>query len=160
MIAFAAHQKRLNKLSFVVMSASKCCLCISQLCRVWNVCVHVCTTTNWLFICCLIICSCIYIVVINCGWNNNVAVNIVACWHWNIERYTSSWLDIHSEFVSIIHVRCESLNRGKLMQSDRLFESVKAKVWVGRPIWFRPLKLNFSHNNRGPDSEWLYMQVK
>ncbi len=26
-----------------------------------------------------IICNCIYIVVINCGWNNNLAVKIVAC---------------------------------------------------------------------------------
>ncbi len=33
---------------------------------VWNnVCIHVCKTTNWWFI---IICNCIYIVVINCGW--------------------------------------------------------------------------------------------
>ncbi len=30
-----------------------------------NVCVHVCKTTKWRFI---IICNCIYIVVINCGW--------------------------------------------------------------------------------------------
>ncbi len=53
--------------------------CILRLCCVWNsVCVHVCKTTNWQFI---IICNCIYIVVINCGWNNNVAVKIVACWH-------------------------------------------------------------------------------
>ncbi len=40
--------------------------CISRLCRVWNnVCVHVCKTRNWWFI---IICNCLYIVVINCGW--------------------------------------------------------------------------------------------
>ncbi len=31
----------------------------------------------------------------------------------------------------------------------------------GRPIWFRPLKLTFSNNNRGP-GQWvtLHMQVK
>ncbi len=86
--------------------------CISRIWRVWNiVCVHVCKTTNWRFI---IMCSCIYIVVINCGWNNNVAVKIVACWHWNI--YTSSWLDRHGEFVSTLHVRCESLNRRECCQ--------------------------------------------
>ncbi len=28
---------------------------------------------------CLIMCNCIYIVMSNCGWNNNVAVKIVAC---------------------------------------------------------------------------------
>ncbi len=40
--------------------------CISQICGVWNnVCVHVCKTTNWRFI---IICNCLYIVMINCGW--------------------------------------------------------------------------------------------
>ncbi len=27
----------------------------------------------------VIICNCIYSVVINCGWNNNVAVKIVTC---------------------------------------------------------------------------------
>ncbi len=27
----------------------------------------------------IIICNCIYSVVINCNWNNNVAVKIVAC---------------------------------------------------------------------------------
>ncbi len=85
MLAFAAHtsyQKRFNKvLSFVVMGVSKDFLCISPLCSVWNnVCVHVCKTTNWRFIC-LIICNCKYIVVINCGWNNNVAVKIVAYWN-------------------------------------------------------------------------------
>ncbi len=37
----------------------------------------------------IIICNCIYIVVINCGWNNNVtlAVKIVACWNWNIHLH-------------------------------------------------------------------------
>ncbi len=29
-------------------------------------------------------CNCIYIVMSNGGWNNNVAVKIVACWNWNI----------------------------------------------------------------------------
>ncbi len=53
-------------------------------CHVWNVCVHVCKTTNWRFICLIIYCNCLYIVVINCGWNNNVAIQIVACWNWNI----------------------------------------------------------------------------
>ncbi len=34
-------------------------------------------------------------------------------------------------------------------------------VCTGRPIWFRPLKLTFSNNNRGP-RQWviLHMQVK
>ncbi len=27
----------------------------------------------------------------------------------------------------------------------------KVKACVGRPIWFRPLKLTFSNNNRGPE---------
>ncbi len=60
MLAIAVHtsyQKRLNKvLSFVVMDyglcyVSKDFLCFSWLCCVWNVCVHVCKTTNWWFIC-------------------------------------------------------------------------------------------------------------
>ncbi len=135
----ASYQKRFNKeLSFVVMGVSKDFLCISLLCRVGdNVCVHVCKTTNWRFIC-LIICNCIYIVVINCGWNNNVTIKIVACWNWNV--YTSSWLDIHSEFVLIIHVRCESLNRRESCQIDQalskivcrsanLVSSIKVKIF-------------------------------
>ncbi len=48
---FAPHtsyQKRLSEvLSLVVMGVSKDLL--SQ-CHVWNVCVHVCKTINWLFI--------------------------------------------------------------------------------------------------------------
>ncbi len=52
----------------------------------------------------LIICNCIYSVVINCGWNNNVAVQIVACWNWYVFT-SSSWLDGHGEFVFIIHAR-------------------------------------------------------
>ncbi len=38
------------------------------------------------------------------GWNNNVAVKIVACWNRNVFT-SSSWLDRHGEFVSTIHVR-------------------------------------------------------
>ncbi len=75
---------------------------ILRLFCVWNnICVHVCKITNWRFI---IICNCIYIV-INCGWNNNVAVKIVACWSWSV--FTSSWLtlDRHGEFVLTVHVR-------------------------------------------------------
>ncbi len=85
--------------------------CISRICRVWNnFCVHVFKTRKWRIIC-LIICNCIYSVLINCGWNNNVAVKIVACWNWNV--FTSSWLDRHSDFVSTIHVRYEPLNWGE-----------------------------------------------
>ncbi len=40
------------------------------------VCVHVCKTTLTVYI---IICNCICIGVINCGWKNNVVVQIVAC---------------------------------------------------------------------------------
>ncbi len=133
--AHTSYQKRLNKvLSFVVMGESKDFLCIS-LCRVWtNVCVHVCKTTNWLFIC-LIMCNCIYIVISNCGWNNNVAVKIVACWNWNIyyifmTRYT----------VSLMRV-----TQPEGILSDRpSFEWVQ----VGQ---FCPLKLTFS-NSAVPDS--------
>ncbi len=46
----------------------------------------------------IIICNCIYSVVMNCGWNNNVAVKTVACWNWNIFT-SSSWLDRQGEFV-------------------------------------------------------------
>ncbi len=122
MLAFPSHtsyHKGLNKvLSFVVMGMSKDVLCIS-LCHVWNVCVHVCKTINWLFICCLIICNYIYIVVIHCGWNNNVAVQIVACWNSNI--YTSSWLVIDTVSLSLLYTLDVS-------HSD---ESVKG-LWVGQ----------------------------
>ncbi len=35
------------------------------------------------------------------------------------------------------------------------------KACAGRPIWFRPLKVTFSNNSRGPgQSGTLHMQVK
>ncbi len=77
------------KYSILVLLARLKSFCTPQICCVWNnVCVHVCKTTNWQFIC-LIICNCINIVVINCGWNNIVAVKIVAWWHWNIYIFMS-----------------------------------------------------------------------
>ncbi len=111
------HQKCLclQRTLLIRKGSIKCCLlllwarlkisCVSRLCRVLNtlmsVCMHVKQQTDDLYI---IICNCIYIVVINCGWNNNVAVKIVACWNWNV--FTSlSWLDRHGEFVFTIHVR-------------------------------------------------------
>ncbi len=44
--------------------------------EIMSVCMRVKQQTDDLYI---IICNCIYIVVINCGWNNNVDVKIVAC---------------------------------------------------------------------------------
>ncbi len=81
MPAFAAHtsyQKRFNKvLSFVVMGASEDFLHLTTVVyEIMSVCMYVKQQTDDLYI---IICNCIYIVVINCGWNNNVAVKIVAC---------------------------------------------------------------------------------
>ncbi len=97
MLAFAAHtsyQKRFNKvLSFVVMGASEDFLHVTTVVyEIMSVCMRVKQQTDDLYI---IICNCIYIVVINCGWNNNVAVKIVACWNWNIFT-SSSWLARHS----------------------------------------------------------------
>ncbi len=48
---------------YVVYEIMSVCMCVKQ-------------QTDDLYI---IICNCIYSVVINCGWNNNVAVKIVAC---------------------------------------------------------------------------------
>ncbi len=83
--------------------------CISRICCVWNnVCVHVCETTN-------------YSVVINCGWNNNVAVKIVSCW--NLKVFTaSSWLDRHGEFVftKVIHVRRDPPHSNSSVRSSIL----------------------------------------
>ncbi len=90
MIAFAAHtsyyNKRFNKiLYFIVMGTSEHFLYLTtMLCM--KECLYACVT-HILHVCNLfiiyylfiIICNCIYIVVINCGWNNNVAVKIVAC---------------------------------------------------------------------------------
>ncbi len=83
MLVFAAHtscQKRFNKvLSFVVMGASEDFSEDSSheyvVYEILSVCMCVKQQTDDLYI---IICNCIYIVVINCGWNN-VAVKIVAC---------------------------------------------------------------------------------
>ncbi len=81
MLMFAAHtsyQKRFNKvLSFVVMGVSEDFLHLTTVVyEIMSVCMCVKQQTDDLYI---IICNCIYIVVINCGWNNNVAVKIVAC---------------------------------------------------------------------------------
>ncbi len=74
MLVFASHtsyQKMFNKvLSFVLMGA------FEDFLHLMSVCMCVKQQTDVLYI---IICNCIYSVVINCGWNNNVAVKIVAC---------------------------------------------------------------------------------
>ncbi len=155
MIAFAAHtsyEKRLDKvLSFVVMGASEDFLHLTNMsCMKYNVCVYVCKTTNWRLIC-LIICNCIYIVVINCGWNNNVAVKIVACWHWNI------YIHLH-DYLSLLYTL--DVSRSTWGNPVRL-SILWVKVCAGQPIWFCPLKLNFSNDSRGP-VQWvtLHTQVK
>ncbi len=102
-----------------------------------SVCMYVKQQTDDLFI---IICNCIYSVVINCGWNNNVAVKIVACWNWNVFT-SSSWLDRHGEFVVTIHVRRDPPHSNNPVRSS-IFEW-ECNV-TGQPIWFRPLKSIFS----------------
>ncbi len=79
MLAFAAHtsyQKRFNKvLSLVVVSASEDFLHLTTVVyEIMSACMCVKQQTDDLYI---IICNCIYIVVINCGWNNNVECNNV-----------------------------------------------------------------------------------
>ncbi len=74
MLVFAAHtsyQKRFNKvLSFAVMGAFEDFLHLTTVVyEIMSVCMCVKQQTDDLYI---IICNCI--VVINCGWNNNVAV--------------------------------------------------------------------------------------
>ncbi len=54
---------KISYASHYVMYEISVCMCVKQ-------------QTDDLYI---IICNCLYIVVINCGWNNNVAVQIVAC---------------------------------------------------------------------------------
>ncbi len=48
-----------------------------------------------------------------------------------------------------------------LTQCSNHWATGTLKVCVGRPIWFRPLKLTFSNNSHGP-GQWviLHMQVK
>ncbi len=125
MLAFAAHtsyQKRFNKvLSFVVMGASEDFLHVTTVVyEIMSVCMRVKQQTDDLYI---IICNCIYIVVINCGWNNNVAVKIVACWNWNIFT-SSSWLARHSEFVFTIHVRRDPPHSNNPVRSSILWVRV------------------------------------
>ncbi len=73
-----SYQKRFNKvLSFVVIGASEDFLHVTTVVyEIMSVCMCVKQQTDDLYI---IICNCIYGVVINCGWNNNVAVKIGAC---------------------------------------------------------------------------------
>ncbi len=52
-----------------------------------------------------------------------------------------SWLDRHGELVFTIHVRHDPPHSNNPVRSSILWVSVTVKV---RPIWFRPLKLNFS----------------
>ncbi len=54
--------------------------------EIMSVCMCVKQQTDDLYI---IIYNCIYIVVINYGWNNNVAVKIVACRNLNLFTYSS-----------------------------------------------------------------------
>ncbi len=84
------------------------------------------------------------------------AVQIVACWNWNI--YTSSWLDIDTVSLSLLYTLDVSHSTGgNPVRSSKLW----VKVCAGRKIWFRSLKLTFLNNNHGP-GQWvtLHMQVK
>ncbi len=96
---------------YVVYEIMSVCMCVKQ-------------QTDYLYI---IICNCIYIGVINCGWNNNVAVKIVACWNWNVFT-SSSWLDRHGEFVFTIHVRRDPPHRNNPVRSSILWVSVTLHV--------------------------------
>ncbi len=70
-------------------------------CMKWSVCMCVKQHTDCLYI---IICNCICIGVINCGWKNNVVVQIVACLnfyiyiHIYIYVFFFSRLDRHGDF--------------------------------------------------------------
>ncbi len=88
--------------------------------EIMSVCMGVKQQTHDLYI---IICNCIYIVVINCGWNNNVAVKIVPCWNWNVFT-SSSWLDRHGEFVFTIHVRHDPPHSNNPVRSSILWVRV------------------------------------
>ncbi len=89
-----------------------------------------------------IICNCIYSVVINCGWNNNVAVKIVNFWNWNVFK-SSSWLDnVDTVSLSLLYM-LDVIHLIVTILSDRPSFEWECNV-TGRPIWFRPLKLTFS----------------
>ncbi len=133
MLVFAAHtsyQKRFNKvLSFVVLLLWEDFLHLTTVVyEIMSVCMCVKQQTDDLYI---IICNCIYIVVINCGWNNNVAVKIVACWNQNVFT-SSSWLDRHGEFVFTIHVRHDPPHSNNPVRLSILWVSVTLQVsWSG-----------------------------
>ncbi len=72
----------------------------------------------------IIICNCIYIVVINCGWNINVAVKIVAWLNWNVFT-SSSWLDRDGELdFTIHHVRRDPPHSNSPVRSSILWVRV------------------------------------
>ncbi len=109
--------------------------CISQLWHVWNnLCMCVKQRTDNFYI---IICNCIYSVVMNCSWNSNVAVKIVACWNWNVFT-SSSWLVSLSLIytLDVIHLIVTIL-------SDRPSFEWECSI-TGQLIWFSPLKWTFS----------------
>ncbi len=142
MIVFAAHtlliRRGSTKYCILLLCAHLKISCISRICRVWNnVCVCMCVKqqTYDLYI---IICNCIYSVVINCGLNNNVSVKIVAWWNQNV--FTSSWLDRQGEIVFTIHI--DVIHFIVTVLSDHPSFEWECNI-TGRQIWLRPLKWTF-----------------
>ncbi len=81
---------------------------VYELCCVWNnVCVRVCKTTNWWFI---IICNCIYIVLINCGWRMDGTVGGARDGDWVF--LTSHFYGSHkgSEKAQLLYAGCVHFN--------------------------------------------------
>ncbi len=106
-------------LSFIIMGRSEDLHLTEYVVYEMSVCMCV-KQTDDLYI---IICNCMYVVVINCGWKNNVAIKIVACWIWNVFT-SSSWLDRHGEFVFTIHVRRDPPHSNSPVRSSILWVRV------------------------------------
>ncbi len=84
----------------------------------------------------------------NFGWNNNVAVKIVACWHWNV---FTSWLDRQWFCLQLLYM-LDVIHLIVTVLSDRPSFEWECNI-KDQTIWFRPLKLTFSTCFRVVDAQ-------
>ncbi len=78
---------------------------------------------------------------INCGWNNNLAVKIVACWV-KLKYIYIIYIFIMTRWVVLLYM-VDVIPLIVTVLSDRPSLEWECNV-TGRLIWFRPLKWTFS----------------
>ncbi len=103
-------------------------------CMKWSVCMCVKQHTDCLYI---IICNCICIGVINCGWKNNVVVQIVACLNFYIYIYIYISGGPLSALTCCVNVRL-------LSAIKKISPLIYSQSWVGSWVYTTQAMMTFT----------------